>query len=231
MNLFLKAKHWQLFLLMVTPYVVSSVVMVYQYMILLTQSVQSSHETVPDFGGLFQTSMWMIACSMLSFFIFILWLWAANVNLRKKLPIHLRDSLVRFYISFCFPILYILFMPFGYYFLFSDVINGSVSFVDWMSNPVLIEDMIQKGKILLPISLGLYILYIPAVLYLAYRTGKTMKKLECKREVGFSECIVEMILTFFYPIVGVWFLQPQVNKYAEYPDGDESQTPPPTPLV
>lgn len=59
--------------------------------------------------------------------------------------------------------------------------------------------------------------------YLAYRTGKTLKKMEAKTAVKFSDFILEIILVLFFTVVGVWLLQPQVNRYAEEEDWNEDQ--------
>lgn len=60
------------------------------------------------------------------------------------------------------------------------------------------------GFLLMPLSIWGFI-------YTFYKLPKMIKSLEVCRKVKFSECIVDALLIFFFPI-GIWFLQPIINK-------------------
>ncbi|MGE0079627.1 MAG: hypothetical protein AB7S48_17330 [Bacteroidales bacterium] len=49
------------------------------------------------------------------------------------------------------------------------------------------------------------------VVYIFYNVPRSLKSLEVGRKVGFGECIVDALLLFFAPI-GVWIIQPKINK-------------------
>ena len=51
--------------------------------------------------------------------------------------------------------------------------------------------------------------------YMLYFTSKTIKTVELQREVTFGEFIGEFFALWFY-IIGIWFIQPKVNKLATY---------------
>ena len=47
--------------------------------------------------------------------------------------------------------------------------------------------------------------------YSFYQVAKSLKSIELNREARFSECIIDAITLFALPI-GVWFIQPRVNR-------------------
>lgn len=63
--------------------------------------------------------------------------------------------------------------------------------------------------------------------YQIYFLGKLVKTLELQREAHFEEYIVECILFWFY-IVGIWFIQPKLNQFVEQLDNPASPSVPDT---
>jgi hypothetical protein len=53
--------------------------------------------------------------------------------------------------------------------------------------------------------------FIAAFCYVIFFAGKTLAKIEYKREVSIGDYILTIIL-FLIPFIGVWVLQPKVNK-------------------
>lgn len=49
------------------------------------------------------------------------------------------------------------------------------------------------------------------IIYTFYNVPKSIKSIELGRKVSFKECIIDTILLFAFPI-GVWFIQPRINK-------------------
>jgi len=49
------------------------------------------------------------------------------------------------------------------------------------------------------------------VIYVFYNVSRSLKSLETSREAGFGECLGYALLLFFVP-VGVWIIQPKINK-------------------
>ena len=58
------------------------------------------------------------------------------------------------------------------------------------------------------------------IFHTMYFAAKTIKCVELKRNVTFSDIAGEFFLIWFFPI-GVWILQPRINKLI---DGDISYT-------
>ena len=57
---------------------------------------------------------------------------------------------------------------------------------------------------------GLYLFF--AIFQTIYFTCKTLGKIELRREVSFGDIFPSLILLLFF-FVGVWILQPKVNKF------------------
>lgn len=56
-----------------------------------------------------------------------------------------------------------------------------------------------------------------AVFYVFSFPGRTIRSIENGKEAGLSESIGDFFLAFFLP-VGIWFLQPKINKIVEASD-------------
>ena len=52
------------------------------------------------------------------------------------------------------------------------------------------------------------------IFYLMYKAAKTIKIVEVQKSVKFVDFAGEFFLLWFFPI-GIWFLQPKINKLAE----------------
>jgi bacteriorhodopsin len=55
------------------------------------------------------------------------------------------------------------------------------------------------------------------IFYVLYFAAKTFKTVELQREVRFSEFAGEFFMLWIFPI-GVWILQPKINKMVEEED-------------
>jgi hypothetical protein len=55
------------------------------------------------------------------------------------------------------------------------------------------------------------------IFYSMWFTAKTIKSIEFKRAVSFSEFAGEFFLLWFFPI-GIWIIQPKINKIIEHKD-------------
>ena len=49
------------------------------------------------------------------------------------------------------------------------------------------------------------------LIYVFYNLPISLKSLEINRKAGFSDCVLDMILLFVFP-VGIWIIQPRLNK-------------------
>lgn len=71
-----------------------------------------------------------------------------------------------------------------------------------------------KGVEALP---GLYILF--AIFHFTMFPARTLKSIEKNKKVDIGECIGDFFLIVFLPI-GIWFLQPRINKVATQSEHD-----------
>ncbi|WP_238388512.1 hypothetical protein, partial [Christiangramia aestuarii] len=65
--------------------------------------------------------------------------------------------------------------------------------------------------ILLLFIIPLHLFSMFCMFYLLYFVSKTIKTVELKRSVTFSDFVGEFFMIWFFPI-GVWFIQPRINK-------------------
>ena len=61
------------------------------------------------------------------------------------------------------------------------------------------------------------------VCYAYYSVAKSLKSIELDREAKFSECIIDAITIFALPI-GVWFIQPRLNRILKVVEQIETET-------
>jgi len=73
--------------------------------------------------------------------------------------------------------------------------------------------VIFSGNYIIPnfVSMLLTPLTLLGLIYVFYNLPISLKSLETNRKVTFSECIVDLILLFVFPI-GIWIVQPRLNK-------------------
>ena len=194
MNIFLRAKHWQLF-------VFNFALPFFLYLILVAVMIsQVAGHRHPDPWFFFRFIPGFLIVGVISAFVQYAWTWAAAINLMEKVPEELRPDKTFFMVSFFIPIVY--FFLFGIVMLFMFRI---AEFSPW---------------ILLPIF-PIHIFVIFCSFYCMYFTAKVIKTAEEKRVVPFIDHVLEIVLIWFYPI-GIWFLQPRINKLVEEEEKSET---------
>jgi len=165
-KLFLKAKHWQIFVLM------------FGVPILFELFVSGC---IIEFLGSFSIAMLL----MFLFITMVLtWFWSIGVGLHKFLPVNHNLNLKKFKIFVFIPIVYTLILLFG-------------TPIDGIINNLLI------------LSLHLFSMF--CMFYMIYHCAKTIRSIEINKEAVFSDYVGEFFLLWFY-IVGIWILQPKINK-------------------
>lgn len=190
---FLKAKHWQLFLL------TYGIPMVIQFAFIGSFMVDLNNGDGVDgdsFASLFSV---MMGSSLLFMSIFFGWFWSLGVGLHKKAPEHLRINLNRFKLFLFIPIAYLVFI---FFFLFPIFSGTAVN-----------ETLSTFPRVILWI-IPLHLFSMFCIFHSLYQVAKTIKLAELQREVSFSDFAGEFFLIWFFPI-GIWFVQPKVNKLVE----------------
>lgn len=192
-NLFLKAKHWQLFtLVFILPIAVQGIMMI---------SIFSDVIDSPNPDPAFMLNyMWVFPIIMLLVIsVNFGWLWSVAVGLQKKVPQNVTMKVKKFKIFFFIPLIYLIAIALFFVTMMSTMVD---------SNPESIPPILAG---MLFIIVPLHIFSIFCIFYSLYFVAKTIKTVELQREVTFGEFIGEFLMMWFY-FIGIWFLQPKINK-------------------
>ena len=189
MKAFLSLKHWQLFLLLVgLPFF-------FEFVMMGIIIASSNIEPMEVFFPLF----------MITFIgVFFGWLYSLGINLYKRLPATVKMNLTAFKFFLIFPVVYMLclsvFIGGMFFSTFSGNTSGTNAVGTANSNPAIF---------LLIFPIHLFAMF--CIFYCIYFIAKALKAAEWQRPVTAGDYIGEFFLLWFY-IVGVWFIQPRVNK-------------------
>jgi len=186
MDIFLRLKHWQLFiLLMIAPFFVQLVGMT----VLVT-----SHGSAMIFAA-FMLIMFLFVG------IFFGWLYVLGVNLNKKLPGMVKMNLTKFkwflFTLVVYMVIIWVFMSVHFEYMLDSGETNSV-------------DLTGGFAVILP----LHFFSMFCIFYCLFFIAKSLKAVERQRPVTFSDYAGEFFLIWFFPI-GVWIIQPRINKIFE----------------
>ena len=189
---FLKAKHWQIFILL-------CVLPILLQMTLMPLAIIGNNP-----GDLLKFMPVIVIVYMAGFFG---WFWSIAIGLQTKVPAEVHMRINRFKIFLIIPIIYILFFV-G---LMSSIFGG------------IIEHNVEPSGTMVgsfvAIIFPLHFFAMFCIFYCLYFVAKTFKTVELQREVTFSDFAGEFFLFWFFPI-GVWIVQPKINKMIEEPIGE-----------
>lgn len=203
-NLFLKAKHWQLFVLSTgIPIMIYFVMMGYFFSNI---TVYPPNSAMPDIDAVFGMMYLMPILMILLMGILFGWYWSIGVGLQSKIPEHLRLNVNLFKTFLLIPAIYIV----GLAIFMSTMVRGAF----------FIAAVVNIGMIGFFMLVHLFNMF--CIFYCMYFVAKTYKIAELQRPVTFSDYIGEFFLVWFYP-VGVWILQPEINRMAETEDYPEDE--------
>lgn len=188
---FLKAKHWQLFALMFGIPMLFQIIMMQQ---IFSASINNGPEDLAVFIHYFR---FIPLIMFLWIGIFYGWMWSMGIGLGAKLPETLRLKTLWFKLAIIFPFVYMLF--FGYF--MSTLFAGFPN------------DINEPNPSLFVFILPFHLLTMICNFYCFYFVARTFKTAELKRRVQFGDFVGEFFLMWFF-FVGVWILQPKVNKLA-----------------
>lgn len=191
-NHFLKAKHWQIFLLTFGIPVAIQLVIVVLLVFRFSSGTENIEQSVFGYMAFMFTAMFILL------FFFFGWLWAIVVGLQKKIPQPLKLKINRFKIFFFIPLIYLA--------LFLVLI-------------IVMMSGLSKGNMELPSSVGvvfmvifpLHLFTVFCIFYCLWFAAKIIKTAELQQEVSFSDFAGEFFMLWFYP-VGIWIIQPKINN-------------------
>ena len=190
---FLKAKHWQLFLL------TFGIPMIFQIIMMGTMISGISSGNEPDVEVMFNYFKIFPIIMILFMGVFFGWFWSVAIGLDEKIPEPLKLNTGRFKLFFFFPIVYILGISVFMFFMFSNLAG--------------VATITGVGSVV-PIIFLLHLFSMFCMFYCLYFVAKTIKTAETQKKVTFGDFAGEFFLIWFFPI-GVWIVQPKINKMIE----------------
>jgi len=189
---FLKAKHWQLFILMF------GIPIIFQIFIMTSMFSNMDTNGNSDPTAMFDSFKLFPIIMFLYTGLFFGWFWSIAHGLREYIPTEYRMKLKKFKIFFFIPLLYILFCVTLIGTTFYGISSG-----DNAAGGIV-------GKMLFVI-LPLHLFSMFSIFYQLYFASKTIKTAELQREVTFSDYLGEFFMIWFFPI-GIWVIQPKINR-------------------
>ena len=198
MKFFLKSKHWQLFIVVVGIPLVMEIVAFALMFAKMFSFILSN--TQPDPIAM-MSSMWSIIplIMVVSIIIFFLWFYTLGVNLHRKLPSSVKMDINLFRVFISYPVVYMLVFCFVMRYMVLHVMQTADN-----HSPIFFP-----ASFLFVIPFHLFSIF--CVFYCIYFVSKSLKSVALQREALAGDYIVDFILFWFF-IVGIWFLQPTINK-------------------
>ncbi len=190
---FLKAKHWQLFLITFgIPFTLQIVMMV---------SIFSNFQinTNPDPLIFLNYMKFYPLIMIISITISFAWFWSVAIGLQGKIPLDVKMKVKKFKIFFFSPFVYFLIFMVFFYIGSNNLFNINQ------------DATFRSIGLIFAIVLPLHLFSMFCMLYILYFTAKTIKTVELQKEVKFADFVGEFFLIWFYPI-GIWIIQPKLNK-------------------
>jgi len=193
MIFFLRAKHWQLFILFF------GIPMMFELLMLFNLLTNMMHN--PDPASAFNSfkffSVIMFFCTGTLFG----WFWAVATWLQKLVPANVKMKVGKFKVFFFIPLVYLICICFFVFSVMPGFATGNVN-------------NIAPFAFMFAIIFPVHLFSMFCIFYCLYFVAKTIKTVELQREVSFADFAGEFFLSWFF-FVGVWILQPRINKLAD----------------
>lgn len=199
-ELFLKAKHWHLFL------VTFGIPIIFQFVLVGSMMSSVLTESNPDPTIIFSYMKFYPIVMIILLGVFFGWFWAVVTGLQTKIPEEAKMKLGRFKIFFFIPLIYMLFFSI---FIVSTMVGMMSGIMDGVSEP-------NPGLLfgIMSVIMPLHLFSMFCIFHSLYFVAKTFKTVELQRSVTFSDFAGEFFLIWFYPI-GIWILQPKINQMVD----------------
>lgn len=211
MNLFLRAKHWQIFLFTFALPLLIEIILIANMMENIFANVSRNIPPDPEsFFSFFKIFPILMIVAMGALFG---WMFSIAMGLQKMLPPVIKMKTTLFKLFFFFPVVYIL-----AFCLFFAFVFGSLLHIEPGGGP---PPIIFAG---FAIIFPLHLFSMFCMFYTINFVAKTIKIAELQRNVTFSDYIAEFFLVWFH-FVGVWVLQPRINKMLENYENGAAEPP------
>ena len=205
-NFFLKMKHWQLFLLLFLPSLVMGIYVLQSFPTPTADIEQWEAEGFFDPSNIYNSMKNVIPLMQLSLLLWPCYMLVLLFFLNNRVPSSQKRSLAFPVFALIFPVVYLLAMTAFMLYFFQKL---------FVQNVNLFEN-VSPGTIFAAIGIifPCHLFAIFAFFYSSYVAAKLLKTAEMQREPKGDEFIGEFFLFWMF-IVGVWLLQPRINKLFE----------------
>jgi hypothetical protein len=200
MNIFLRAKHWQLFVLTFGIPLVFNIIIITSLFSSLLRNPNPNPAMIFGYFKFFPLIMALYAGTLFG------WQWSVAIGLQKLIPAGIKMKVTRFKIFFFIPLVYLLVILLLMAGFFSNVLNSSFD-INSLPNDQTAQLFFGIFALIMPVHL----FSMFCIFYCLYFVAKTYKTVELQREVLFSDFVLEFFLVWFY-FIGVWIMQPKINK-------------------
>ena len=153
-------------------------------------------------GDMGRTFIYVPLMMILFLGLFFGWFYSLGTQLFKRLPPTARMSLTRFKLFLFVPAAYMIFLLM---FMFSSATH--------------ISSGGQPNSAIFAIIFPLHLFSMFCLFYCLYFNAKALKTVELQKPVTFGDYAGEFFLLWFFP-VGLWIIQPRVNRLFALPLGN-----------
>lgn len=212
MKQLLKLKHWQLFLLIYTPVFVGVGYYIYGVVQVMGQlspeqlkDASNSAEYVAQLAGYLPVVLLIINVGTLLFYA---WMWAIGDNLHHKLPADVTMPLQWFKIAMVVAVVTLGLNTYNLFIVLhkiSDIIAASGDLES--ITPDTFKNISAPGG-------NTQMLGYVASFYNMYFIAKLLKSIELRTRASVNDYLGNFFLLIF-SIIGIWFLQPKINRFVE----------------
>lgn len=187
MQLILRAKHWQIFLFtFVIP-------ILYQIGSTIALVTTITAHTTPDPDMVFSQLKYFPIMMLFLVGGLFGWLWAVGVGLQKYIPDELQLPVNRFKLILLIPSCYIVFF---------------LGFLIWVMSPN------EPNPMIFAVIVPLHLLSMVCIFYSLYFVSRSYKTAILQKKLEVGDYIGEFFMIWFF-FIGVWILQPKINKMIE----------------
>jgi hypothetical protein len=183
-NIFLQAKHWQLFLL------TFGIPIILQFITIGNMFTNFDSNKNFDSNYMFNYLILYQILILILMGVFFGWFWSVAIGLQRIIPVEIKLNTNRFKMFLLFLLFYIIFFV---VFFISTIASSR-------PNPMIIV-----------IIMPFHLFSMFCIVYCLYFVAKTFKTAELQQKVTFKDFAGEFFMIWFYP-VGIWIIQPKINQ-------------------
>lgn len=202
-NLFLRAKHWQLFLL-----IFALPMLLHMVFVGIVMSRAVANDNPAEIFGLFK---WFPVLMIVYTFGLFGWLWSVGVGLQKHLPEGVTMKVGRFKIFLGIAMAYIILLSCWMAYFFGYVVDDLIQYQEFGEHQAPPDLSFLKW---LTVIFPMHIFSMFAIFYSFYFNAKTFRSIELGRQARSDDYLGQFFLFWFW-FVGVWIMQPKINKIVD----------------